>query len=112
MDSTFCTTANPAAISNTLKVGEDVLGVVGMPMIVPSGFNIRPLGKASEPVARLHVYVPGPVPPDADNAALYGWSTTPTGSGNVALSVSIVSVAFALRVRDFVVATPLLSCTR
>ena len=36
----------------------------------------------------------GPVPPDATNAALYGWSTIPVGNGIVVLSVSIVRAPF------------------
>ena len=69
MESFFSTNASVA--SCTVNVGEDVRAVVGVPVILPSRLNVRPSGKASEPLARNHKYVPGPVPPDADNAALY-----------------------------------------
>lgn len=110
IDSRFSTAV--AAASATLKVGVDVPAVVGVPSIVPSGFNVRPFGNAGDPAARLHLYVPGPVPPDAPNTALYGWPTIPAGSGNVLSLVSIVSALCTVRVNDFVTATPLLSCTR
>ena len=110
IDSRFSTAADAA--SAALNVGVDVPAVVGVPIMVPSGFTVRPFGNAIDPAARLHLYVPGPVPPDATNAALYVWPTIPAGSGKVMSLVSIVSALCTVRVKDFVTATPLLSCTR
>ena len=110
IDSRFSTAVD--AVFTTLNIGEDVPVVVGVPISVPSGFKLRPSGRGADPAARLQIYVPGPVSPDATNAALYGWPAMPAGSGIVLLSVSIVKAPFTEKVRDFVTAAPLLSCTR
>jgi len=110
IDNRFSTAAD--ASFTTLNVGEDVPTVVGAPISVPLGFKLRPFGRGADPAARLQIYVPGPVPPDATNAALYGWSAIPAGSGTVVSSVSIVRAPFTEKARDFVTAAPLLSCTR
>ena len=39
----------------TLKTGETVCIVVGVPLITPAVLRLRPFGRAGEPGARLHV---------------------------------------------------------
>ena len=52
--------------SRTLKVGDNVPVVVGVPVITPAELRFRPTG--NEPLARSHVCEP--VPPEAVNVKL------------------------------------------
>lgn len=52
--------------SRTLKVGDDVPVVVGVPLITPLELRLSPTG--NEPLARSHVFVP--VPPEEVNVKL------------------------------------------
>jgi len=52
--------------SRTLKVGEEVPDVTGVPLITPDVLRLKPAGK--DPLARSQVFVP--VPPDVASVAL------------------------------------------
>ena len=66
IDSSFCADCCGFPESRTLKVGEEVPLVAGIPLITPLELRFRPTG--NEPLARSHVFVP--VPPVAANVKL------------------------------------------
>ena len=63
IDSAFVAVCWGLPESLTLKVGDDVPVVVGIPVITPDGLRVRPAG--STPLDMSHVFVP--VPPVAVN---------------------------------------------
>jgi len=70
--------------SRTLKVGEDVPGVVGVPLITPEELRVRPTGNAPLLISQLFVPVP---PVDANVTVRYGCVTVPDGRGDAVVMI-------------------------
>ena len=89
--SCFCADCCGAPVSTTLNVGDLVWFVVGVPLMTPPELRFRPVGRAGEPLAKLHVFVP--VPPVANKVVLYGTVTVPLGNGELVCITSVGGAA-------------------